>query len=104
MGRNSSRSAAQPFLPALASPSWTEWGSEDSSPKGKGTTAASSEDRPRAREEADGEKSSKELASVALGVRFQTEPAPRAALGGASERGGALAAVQLDSGPYYRTV
>lgn len=67
-------------------------------------TAASSKDRSRAREEADGEKPSKESANIALGVRFPAEPAPWAALGGASERGGVLAAVQLDSGPSYRTV
>lgn len=104
MGRNSAHSAAQPLLPALASPSWTEWRSEDTSTKGKGMIAVSSKDRARAGEEADGEKALKELASIALGVRFQAQPAPRAALGGASERGGALAVVQLDSGPSYRTV
>ncbi|XDA82938.1 hypothetical protein R6Z07F_012833 [Ovis aries] len=49
----------------------------------KGTTAASSRGRARTREEADGEKPVKELASIALGVRFRAEPAPRVALGGA---------------------
>lgn len=104
MGRNSAHSAAQPLPPALASPSWTEWRSEDTSTKGKGMIVVSSKDRARAGEEADGEKPLKESAGIALGVRFRAQPAPRSALGGANEQGGALAVVQLDSGPSYRTV